>query len=62
MRKLCDEKSWHEEPSTFRNWFVQLAGKLTRGNGYEYLKMYSNYYYKDRWRRIEDGVNNLRFA
>jgi len=62
MRKLCDEKSWHEEPSTFRNWFVQLAGKLTRGNGYEYLKMYSNYYYKDRWRRIEYAVNNLRFA
>ena len=27
MRKLCDTESWHQEPATFRAWFIQLAGK-----------------------------------
>jgi len=62
MRKLCDEKSWHEEPSTFRSWFVQLAGKIVRSGRCLYLKMYKAYYYKERWRKIENAVDNLIFA
>ena len=62
MRKLSDEKSWHEEPATFRAWFVQLAGKVIRSGRQVFLKMYTAYYYKQRWRKIDEAVNNLSFA
>jgi Transposase DDE domain group 1 len=62
MRKLCDEKSWHEEPATFRAWFVQLAGKVVKSGRQVFLKMYKAYYYKERWRKIDDAVDNLSFA
>ncbi len=62
MRKLSDEKSWHEEPATFRSWFVQLAGKVVSSGRCLYLKMYEAYYYKERWRKIENAVNNLTYA
>lgn len=62
MRKLADHESWKEEPATFRAWFIQLAGKITRGGRRIYLKMYSEFYYKQRWKKIEYAVNNLVFA
>ena len=62
MRKLTDEKSWHEEPNTFRNWYVQLAGKIVRSGRQVFLKMYEAYYYKDRWRKIEERIEKLKFA
>jgi len=61
MRKLSDEKSWHEEPATFRAWFVQLAGKLVKSGRQVFLKMYKAYYYKERWRTIDDAVQNMSF-
>lgn len=27
MRKLSDEKSWHQEPATFRAWFIQMQAR-----------------------------------
>ncbi len=62
MRILTDEKSWHEEPNTFRMWFVQLAGKIVSSGRQIKLKMYESYYYKERWRKIETGVNALHFS
>jgi hypothetical protein len=62
MRVLTDEKSWHEEPNTFRSWFVQLAGKLVESGRKVYLKMYEAYYYKERWRNIEKAIDSLCFA
>lgn len=62
MRKLSDEKSWHEEPATFRTWFVQLAGKVITSGRRVYLKMYKAYYYKEKWRKIETAVDNISFA
>lgn len=61
MRALTDEKSWHEEPMTFRSWFIQLAGKIVRTGRKVYLKMYEAYYYKSRWLRIEYEIENLVF-
>ena len=61
MRALTDEKSWHEEPMTFRTWFIQLAGKVVRTGRKIYLKMYEAYYYKSRWKRIEYEIDNLVF-
>jgi hypothetical protein len=62
MRKLSDEKSWHEEPATFRYWFIQLAGKVVNSGRQIFLKMYKSYYYKGRWRKIDEAVDNLSFA
>ncbi len=61
MRKLTDDKTWHEEPATFRAWFVQLAGKVAKTGRQTLLKMYKAYYYKDRWRRIDEAVDMLCF-
>lgn len=62
MRKLSDEKSWREEPNTFRAWFVQVAGKIVINGRNLWLKMYEAYHYKDRWLKIEKAVDNLVFA
>ena len=35
----------HEEPATFRAWFVQLAGKVAKTGRQTLLKMYKAYYY-----------------
>jgi len=61
MRKLTDNASWHEEPATFRSWFIQLAGKLIRTGRQIHLKMYEAYYYKERWRKIDEAVDILCF-
>jgi hypothetical protein len=62
MRKLSDDKSWHEEPATFRAWFVQLAGKIVYSGRQVFLKKYKAYYYKERWRRIDTKICELSFA
>lgn len=62
LRKFTDAQSWREEPATFRSWFVQLAGKLVASGRNVYLKMYEAYYYKERWRKIEAGINELILA
>lgn len=62
MRILTDERSWHEEPATFRAWFVQLAGKVVRSGRQVFLKMYKSYYYKERWRKIDEAVAKLSFV
>jgi len=61
MRKLTDITSWHEEPATFRSWFIQLAGKLIKTGRQIHLKMYEAYYYKERWRKIDEAVDMLCF-
>ncbi len=62
MRILSDEKSWHEEPATFRSWFVLLAGKVVKSGRQVFLKMYKAYHYKERWRKIDKAVSKLSFA
>ena len=62
MRKLTDAESHRQEPATFRAWFVQLAGKVVKSGRQVFLKMYEAYYYKSRWRRIDEAVDNLSFA
>ena len=62
MRKLSGDSSWHQEPATFRAWFVQLAGKVVKSGRQVFLKMYKAYYYREKWRKIDEAVNNLSFA
>ena len=62
MRALTDKKAWHQEPLTFRLWFIQLAGKFTKISRRRYLRMYSSYYYKSWWSKIDERIDALTFA
>jgi len=61
MRKLSDKSSWHQEPRTFREWFVQLAGRIVRSGRRTYLKMHHAYHYKQKWRIIDNAVKHMAF-
>lgn len=62
MRKLTDEHSWHEEPETFRRWFIKVGGKIVKSGRQIYAKMNKTYYYRHRWRKIQESVDILSFA
>jgi len=62
MRAFIDKKDWRQEPLSFRLWFIQLAGKFTDSGRVRHLKMYSSYYYKSLWSKIDDSIDALTFA
>jgi hypothetical protein len=62
MRRLTDKKAWRQEPVSFRLWFIQLAGKFINSGRVRYLKMYSSYYYKSWWMRIDECIDAITFA
>ncbi len=62
MRRLTDEKAWRQEPLSFRLWFIQLAGKFINSGRVRYLKMYSSYYYKSWWSKIDDRIDAITFV
>ena len=62
MRALTDIVSWKEEPLTFRDWFIKLAGKVVHSGRQFYLKMYKAYHYKERWMKIYQGIVKLEFG
>lgn len=62
MRILTDRKSWHEEPNTFRLWFIQLAGRLVTSARQTELKLYNAYHYQRKWLKINEAVKALQFG
>ena len=61
MRNLTSKKAWHQEPLSFRLWFIQLAGKFISSGRQRYLKMYSSYYYKNWWIEIDKKIDAIIF-
>lgn len=62
MRILTDKKSWREEPSTFRMWFIQLAGRLVSSGRGSSLNLYQAYHYKEKWLTINTQIELLEFG
>ncbi len=62
MRVLTDIASWREEPLTFRDWFIRVAGKVVSSGRQLYLKMYKAYHYKERWMQIYQSIMKLEFG
>lgn len=62
MRILTDKKSWHEEPATFRSWFIQVAGKIVNSGRRIFLNMSRSYCYRERWENIYNSVCQLSFG
>jgi len=62
FRILLDKSCWRQEPSTFRDWFVKLAGKVVHSGRRWTLKMYKAYHYKEKWLRMSYCLSGLEFG
>jgi hypothetical protein len=60
MRYLVDRKSHHEEPETFRSWFIRVAGKVIRRSHQVKLVLSRNFLDKDRWQKFYCCLCELR--
>ncbi|MEA2096965.1 MAG: IS1380 family transposase [Candidatus Cloacimonadota bacterium] len=62
FRKFTDLHCWRQEPSTFREWFVKLAGKVVHSGRKWYLKMYKAYHNKEEWLQMSYYLSELEFG
>jgi len=49
MMRYQVKQLWRQEHATFRDWFINLPAKLVHGSRQITMKIYANYYYKDKW-------------
>jgi len=56
MMRYKVKKLWQQEHATFRDWFINLPAKLVRGSRYLDMKIYENYYYKDKWNEFAESL------
>ena len=49
MMRYKVKKLWRQEHATFRDWFINLPAKLVHGSRQVSMKIYENYYLKDKW-------------
>jgi hypothetical protein len=54
MMRYKIKKFWKEEHTTFRDWFINVPGKLVKKSHYLELKIYEHYYFKDKWKQFEE--------
>jgi len=54
MMRYKITKFWKQEHATFRSWFINVPAKLVKKNRYLELKIYENYYFKDKWKQFEE--------
>jgi len=47
---------WHQEHATFRDWFINLPAILVKGARYMTMRIYENYYLKERWTAFEQSL------
>jgi hypothetical protein len=52
MMRYKVKKFWNQEHTTFRNWFINVPGKLVKTSRYLDLKIYEHYYFKDKWSKF----------
>jgi len=57
MRYETNRKFWHQEHKTFREWFIELPGKVIESGRQIKLKMYENYYHKANWLEIDQKIS-----
>lgn len=49
IMRVTDNKYWRQEHETFMGWFINIPGKIVNSGRQSILKIYKNYYYKQRW-------------
>ena len=62
FRKLTDYSIWRQEPATFREWFIKLAGKFVCSGRQYYLKLCKYYHHKHKWRKLLEEINKMGFG
>lgn len=62
IRYLTNRTIWRQEPSTFRAWFIRVAGKLVSHSRRYILKMPRDYYYRDIWWRLYRDILKIKIA
>lgn len=62
MRLLTSETAWHEEPNTFRGWFIHAPGRLIRTSKRWFLRLPENYFWQSEWEEILFGIHQLKFT
>ena len=61
LRYLTDSNGcWHQEPVTFRNWFIRVAGKLIYHGRQFTLKLQKDYFYRKPWEMIYTNLCQLQ--
>nr|NIR68631.1 transposase [candidate division KSB1 bacterium] len=53
MMRYKVKKFWNQEHTTFRTWFINVPGKLVKTSRYLDLKIYEQYYHKNRWSQFD---------
>jgi hypothetical protein len=56
MRYESDHNVWRQEPATFRNWFILVAGKVVRTSGKTILKVSHYDMNSEKWWWLADKV------
>jgi hypothetical protein len=62
MRWLTDKTSWQEEINTFRFWFIHAPAKLVSTGGEFFLDLPKGFFWKERWQKIQQGVQAFQFT
>ena len=56
MMRYKTRKHFSQEHNTFREWFIELPGKILTGGRQLKLKIYENYYFRDNWENFAREV------
>ena len=62
MMWLNDEDGFREEPNTIRMFLIHVPARLMHAGRQWFLRLPNNYFFKERWIRIEDSIRSLQFA
>lgn len=57
MMRYRVEKLYKEEHTTFREWFIEVPAKIVRSGNQIFLKIYQNYYFKNKWLKFEQIIS-----
>ena len=57
MMRYKVKKIEQQEHATFRYWFINIPAKIVSGSRYIQMKIYKEYYFKDKWLEFENALS-----
>jgi len=61
MMWLNDEDGFREEPNTIRMFLIHVPARLMHAGRQWFLRLSSNYFFKERWIQLEHSIQSLQF-
>ncbi|GAB6161176.1 IS1380-like element ISEcp1 family transposase [Desulfothermus naphthae] len=62
MMWLNDEDGFREEPNTIRMFLIHVPARLMHAGRQWFLRLSRDYFFKERWIKIENSIRSLQFA